>query len=176
MVTKEEIMDRIEGDLPTLPSIVTRILKVIFNDKSSIKDISKIVHLDSALTAKVLRVVNSAAFSLPQKISTLDHALTLLGFETIKKLLLSLSIFNTLFQENKEECLFNKAYFWRHSLAVANVAKSIAQGLKFESPDEAYVAGLLHDIGKIIIEQIMGEEYIHYLKRVNKNPTARARE
>ncbi len=171
MITREEIFAKIKGDLPTLPVIVTRILKTIFDEGSSIKDISKIVRLDSALTSKVLRVVNSAAFSLPKQISTLDHALAILGLETLKKILLSLSIFDTIFQEDKANCLFNKSYFWRHSLAVANVAQNIAHGLHYEHPDEAYVAGLLHDVGKIIMEQILGEDYTNYLKKLTINPT-----
>jgi len=171
MIAREEIVARIKGDLPTLPAIVTHILKIIFDEGSSIKDISKIVRLDSALTSKVLRIVNSAAFSLPKQISTVDHALAILGLETLKKILLSLSIFDTIFQEEKADCLFNKSYFWRHSLAVANVAQNIAHGLCYEHADEAYVAGLLHDVGKIILEQILKEDYTNYLKKLMINPT-----
>lgn len=171
MIAREEILAKIKGDLPTLPAIVTRILQIIFNEESSIKDISKIVRLDSALTSKVLRVVNSAAFSLPKQISTLDHALAILGLETLKKILLSLSIFDTIFQEEKADSFFNKSYFWRHSLAVANVAQNIALGLHYEHPDEAYVAGLLHDVGKVIMEQMFEEDYTNYLNKLTINPT-----
>ena len=167
MISKEEILAKIRQDLPTLPTVVTRIMNIVLDDKSSVGDVSKIVRLDSALTSKVLRVVNSAAFALPQKISTLDHAMAILGFDMLKKLFLSISIFDNLSQEDQVGYFFNKSHFWCHSLATANVASNIAKELKYKSSDEAYVAGLLHDIGKIIIEQTMGEEYTNYLKNLN---------
>jgi len=167
---QNELIIKILDEIPTLPTVVTRILNIVLDDKSSVKDISEVVRVDQALTSKVLRVVNSAAYGLREKVSTVEHAMTILGFDTLKKLFLCLSIFDNLSQENQTGHLFQKAQFWCHSLAVATVARGIARLIKYPSPDEAYVAGLLHDVGKIIIEQATAEKYHDYLKKINLNP------
>ena len=158
-ISQNELAIRIQEEIPTLPTVVTRILNIVLDDKSSVKDISEVVRVDQALVSKVLRVVNSAAYGLREKVSTVDHAMTILGFDTLKKLFLCLSIFDNLSQENQAGYFFQKSQFWCHSLAVATVARGIALLIKYPSPNEAYVAGLMHDVGKIIIEQIMPEEY-----------------
>jgi two-component system, cell cycle response regulator len=165
-----ELAIRIQEEIPTLPTVVTRILNLVLDDKSSVKDISEVVRVDQALVSKVLKVVNSAAYGLREKVSTVDHAMTILGFDTLKKLFLCLSIFDNLSQENEAGYFFQKSQFWCHSLAVATVARGIASLIQYPSPNEAYVAGLMHDVGKIIIEQTMPEEYHNYIKKINFNP------
>ncbi|MEW6380187.1 MAG: HDOD domain-containing protein [bacterium] len=169
-ISRNELIVKIKEDIPTLPIIVTRILNIVLDDKSSVKDLTEVVRVDQALVSKVLRVVNSAAYALREKVSTVDHAMTILGYDALKKLFLCFSVFDNLAQENKAGYLFPKSQFWCHSLAVATVAKSIASLIKYPNPDEAYVAGLLHDVGKIIIEQIMVDEYLAYMKNLNMNP------
>jgi len=164
----EELLARINKDLPTLPSIVTPLLNLVLDKNSSVKEISKIVKLDQTITCKILKVVNSAAFGLQTKISDPEHALTILGYDSFKNLLLSLSVFEII--ENGEDGYFNKLFFWRHSLAVATVSKKIASLTNYENPNEAYVAGLLHDIGKLIIDQTIPDKYTNYLKRLTQNP------
>ncbi|HUU40697.1 MAG TPA: diguanylate cyclase [Desulfatiglandales bacterium] len=170
IISEAELTCKIKEDIPALSTIVARILNIVLDDRSSIRDLSEAVRVDQALAAKVLRVVNSAAYGLRGKISTLDQAMVILGFDTLKKLLLCLSIFDNLSQENQEGYLFQKSQFWCHSLAVATVAKGIALLIKYPCPDEAYVAGLMHDVGKIIIEQIMAKEYLNYMRNLNVNP------
>jgi len=165
-----ELICKIKEDIPTLPAIVVRILNIILDDKSSFKDLSEAVRVDQALAARVLKVANSAAYGLRGKISSLDQAMVILGFDTLKKLLLCLSIFDNLSQENENGYLFQKSRFWCHSLAVATVARGIALLTHYPCPDEAYIAGLMHDVGKIIIEQLMAREYLNYLKKLNDNP------
>ena len=170
-ISKQELDKKLNEGLPTLPTVVTNILNTVMDEKSSIQDISKIAKVDQALVAKVLKIVNSAAYGLREKISTLEHALTIIGIDTIKKLFLSISVFDNLVMENQGEYLFNKTQFWCHSLSVATVAKNIALDIHYKNPDEAYVAGLLHDIGKILLEQIFNEQYTTYLKNLTSKPT-----
>ncbi|MEW5800478.1 MAG: GGDEF domain-containing protein [bacterium] len=167
---RHDVILKMKEELPSLPTVVTRILNIVLDDKSSVKDISEVVRVDQALASKVLRVVNSAAYGLREKVSTIDHAMTILGFDTLKNLFLCLSIFDNLSQENQTGYLFPKSQFWCHSLAVAIVAKGIAVLKDYPHPNEAYVAGLMHDIGKVIIEQIMAVEYRNYLRSLSMNP------
>ncbi len=165
----EVLIKKLKKDLPVLPAVVIRLLNLVLDEKSSVEDISKIVRVDQALTAKVLKIVNSAAYGLRGKVSTVDHAFTILGFDAIKNLCLSISIFDNLVKKEQVGC-FNKSHFWRHSLAVASVSKALALLVNYKSRDEAYVAGLLHDAGKLILMQIIPEEYSNYLKKLNSNP------
>jgi len=164
-----DLIKKLTKDLPALPAVVIRLLNLVLDEKSSYEDISKIVRVDQALTAKVLKTVNSAAYGLREKVSTVDHAFSILGFNTIKNLCLSISIFDNLVKNEQIGC-FNKSHFWRHSLAVATVSKALALLVNYKSQDEAYVAGLLHDAGKVILMQIIPDEYSNYLKKLNSNP------
>ncbi|MEW5803524.1 MAG: GGDEF domain-containing protein [bacterium] len=169
-ISENELIKRIRDDIPTLPTVVARILNIVLDDKSSISDLSEAVRVDQSLSLRVLQMANSAAYGLREKVSTLEHAMVILGLDTLKKLLLCLSVFGNLSKEKQEGYLFPKSRFWCHSLAVAIVARSLAELIHYPYPSEAYVAGLLHDVGKILIEQIMPEEYFDYMKNLNSTP------
>ncbi|MGA1867358.1 MAG: HDOD domain-containing protein [bacterium] len=169
-VSELELIAKINDDLPTLPTVALHLINLVLDDNTSLQDISKIVNVDQAMISKVLRIVNSAAFGLKQEINDVDHALSILGFENLKNIFLSISIFDTFGKENLEGDIFNKSKFLCHSLGVATVARRIASLLKYEHPSEAYVAGLLHDVGKIILDQIMKKEYLEYMRNLVFNP------
>ncbi len=159
-----ERMDRFES-LPTLPAVVVRVLEVVLDSESSAKDAAEIIASDPALAAKVLKIVNSPAYGLRQKISTIGHAVAMLGFATLKGLVLSVSVFDELLEKGKPAGL-DKAMFWQHSLAVAAAAKSVAAETGYDLPEEAYVAGLLHDVGKVAMDFTMKEKYAAFLARL----------
>ena len=164
---KNKFYRKIMEDLPTLPSVIIELLEVILDEKSSVRDVSKIVQQDQTLTSKVLKIVNSAAYQFRGQIKTVDHATTILGFESLKNLLLSVSVFDRILGDDYG---FNKSHFWCHSLSVAIVSQNIAKIIGYNNPDEAYVAGLLHDFGKLMIDRIIPEEYCLYLKNLTLNP------
>jgi putative nucleotidyltransferase with HDIG domain len=171
--TAAERIDKFES-LPTLPAVVVRVLEVVLDSESSAKDAAEIVASDPALAAKVLKIVNSPAYGLRQKISTIGHAVAMLGFATLKGLVLSVSVFDELL-EKREPTGLDKALFWQHSLAVGAAAKSIAAETGFDLPEEAYVAGLLHDVGKVVMDFTMKEKYAEFIERVkveSLNPIA----
>ncbi len=157
--------------IPTLPSVVTRILEIVLDDTSSVRDAAKIIEADQALASKVLKIVNSAAYGLRQKISTVSHAIAMLGFGTLKSLVLSVSVYEGLL-EGKKDTGLDKSLYWQHCLAVAAASRAIAKEMSFDLPDEAYVAGLLHDIGKIILDQRARAEYVRVLGRVREESCA----
>ncbi len=142
------IVGRIE-DLPTLPRTFLRITELVNNPRSSAKDLAKVVTDDQVLTVRLLRLVNSSFYGFPQKISTVTSAIVLLGFDAMRNLLLTTSIFD-LFSNRNRKGRLRLEKLWDHSLGCAVGAKVIGNYLRYDKIEELFVSGLLHDIGKIV--------------------------
>ena len=153
--------------LPTLPTVFVAILEQITSENASAEDVARIIERDQSLTARVLAVANSAYYGFQTKISTVPRAVALLGFGVIKNLALSVSVFDD-FLNPIDIVGFDKARFWEHSLVCAAVAREIAEQTKISAPDELYVAGLLHDIGKVALDVACGELYRDLLKQATE--------
>lgn len=130
--------------LPTLPSVLEEMNQLLHNPDISPEQVADLLVKDQVLSSRLLKVVNSPIYNFPGKISSMQHALVLLGFNVVHGLLLSTNIF-----ENLPPGM-NK--LWDHSMAVSLAAAEIARTLNFKDPGEFAVAGLLHDIGKVVIE------------------------
>jgi putative nucleotidyltransferase with HDIG domain len=145
-------------DLPTLPRTVLKITALVNNPKSSAKDLARIITDDQVLTARLLKLVNSSFYGFPQRISTVTGAIVLLGFDAIRNLLLTTSVFD-MFSNNKKLSKFNQEKFWDHSLGCAVGAKVIGNVLRHDKIEELFVAGLLHDIGKIVEMMFLPKQF-----------------
>lgn len=145
-------------DLPTLPRTVLRITELINNPRSSASDLAGVITDDQVLTARLLKLVNSAFYGFPQQISTVTRAVVLIGFDAIRNLLLTTSVFD-LFAHPKTGDQGKLEKFWDHSMACAVGAKVIANHLRYEKVEALFVAGLLHDIGKIIEMLYLQEDF-----------------
>ena len=154
-------------DLPTLPGAVLRITEVVNNPKSSAKDLAKIITDDQVLTARLLKLVNSAFYGFPQRISTVTGAIVLLGFDAIRNLLLTTSIFDLFSDTNKKSKAIQEK-LWDHSLGCAVGAKVIGDYVRYDKIEELFVAGLLHDIGKIVEMLFLQEEFIKIISLVEE--------
>lgn len=144
----DRVISRVE-DLPTLPRTVLRITELVNDPKSSARDLARIITDDQVLAARLLKLVNSSFYGFPQQISTITGAIVLLGFDAIRNLLLTTSVFD-LFSNRKKISLIRQEQFWDHSLGCAVAAKVIGNHLRYDKVEELFVAGLLHDIGKIV--------------------------
>jgi len=133
--------------MPTLPTIAIRVIEVTSNPESSANDLMKIISPDVSLTTKILKIANSPFYGLTREISSLQHALTVLGFTEIRNLVISTVAFES-FKNFKQNGKFDIGRFWKHSFCCGLAAKLIASGLKNKS-NELFVAGLVHDIGKL---------------------------
>jgi len=137
--------------LPTVPSVLKRLSTVIEKPRITIVEISAFISNDPALTTKVLKMVNSAIYGFPGRIASVSHATMLLGLNVIKGLLLGVSVFE-LMQKTMSG-------LYEHSLACAIASRVIAQKKNLKEPEEVSVAGLLHDIGKVILTLEFAQEY-----------------
>jgi putative nucleotidyltransferase with HDIG domain len=142
------IIARVE-DLPTLPRTVLKITELVNDPKSSARDLARIITDDQVLAARLLRLVNSSFYGFPQRISTITGAIVLLGFDAIRNLLLTTSVFD-LFPHRRKSSLIRQEQFWDHSLGCAVSAKILGNHLRYDKVEELFVSGLLHDIGKIV--------------------------
>jgi len=154
----KKIVSQIES-LPSLPAIYTQIMAEMQSDDPSIKNVGAIISRDISMTAKILQVVNSVFFGLPQKISNPQQAVMLLGLETIKSLVLSVKIFSEFSQ--KKNSWFNLDAIFNHSISVSTHAKAIVKSEKMDQEVINYslMAGLLHDLGKLILATNFKDTY-----------------
>jgi len=136
-------------DLPTLPRTVFRITEMINNPRSSARDLAQVITDDQVLTARLLRLVNSSFYGFPQRITTVTRAIVLLGFDAIRHLLLTTSVFD-MFADRRQETVTTREDLWDHSLGCAVAAKVLGKHLRHDKIEELFVCALLHDIGKIV--------------------------
>lgn len=158
---------------PAMPSIVARLDKVLNSPKSSAADIAEVVQLDPGLTIQVLELVNSPAFGLTRKIASLEQAVALLGVVQIRMAALSVSVIRTF---SDSVAGLDVKGFWEHSLAVGLCAERLGRVLHDASNDrdaaprgQLFLAGLLHDIGRVVIAQQLPEKYAAIDKAVQRH-------
>jgi putative nucleotidyltransferase with HDIG domain len=137
--------------IPTIPLVIKKILKAVENPATSPSAVSKLVANDPALTAKILKVINAAMYGFVTRISSVNQAVVLLGMNVVRALLLGIAMFEMMEQTTMG--------LWKHSLGCAVVAKLLAQKKRMFDPEEASVAGLLHDIGKVVLSVQYAKEY-----------------
>ncbi len=161
------ITEKIIG-LPTLPTVISKMIELVDNPKTSATSLAKLISTDQALTAKILKISNSAYYGFSREISTVDIAIVVMGFNAVKEMGLSLSVLDV-FKDLSNVGHFDVSQYWQHSVACGVASKMMASKYKKDIAGEAFVAGLLHDIGKIIVNQYMHNEFVTIISRVAKN-------
>jgi len=153
MLDGNVVRSRVErtSAIPTIPQVMKKILKAVEDPATSPASVSKLVSSDPALTLKILRVINAAVYGFVVRISSVNQAVVLLGLDVVRALLLGVSIF-----EMMEKTALG---LWKHSLGCAVTSKLLAQKMGMSDPEEASVAGLLHDIGKVVLNVQFPQEY-----------------
>jgi putative nucleotidyltransferase with HDIG domain len=146
-LSPEQLANSVQ-DLPSLPAVVMELLSSIEQENIDISVLAKKVSYDQALTAKTLRLANSSSYGLQVKVATIQQAITFLGFQTTRNLITAAAVTGCF--PNGLCPGFNDKAFWRHSIATAACARSLARRLRFNQ-DVAFTAGLLHDIGRLVL-------------------------
>ncbi len=161
-LSKEEIANRLRHieSLPTLPPIVSRLNQMVTDEDVTAIKLGQVIEKDQVLTSKLLKMVNSSFFGFPQRISTVSNAIVLLGFNVIKTLIVTSSIFEVM--QSSDVGLFE------HSLGCATAAGILARECGIKNPEEISTAGLIHDLGKIAVRAELPTEYQHIQEVVNE--------
>lgn len=154
--------------LQIVPSVAIKLLKLTNDDNTRIESLSQVIKTEPTLAAKILKQVNSAAYALPNKITSIERAVTMLGFSTVRQLAINLLLYNKLIQRRSTQA-FDLLFFWQHCLYVASLSRRIAVTLGHPDPDLLYTGGLLHDIGKIVIETYGRVTYSDFIGSMEKS-------
>lgn len=171
MNTQKNIRKTIESitNLPSHPIVLDRITKLLANPRTSAEEIGKAITTDQALASKALKLVNSAFYGFPGRISTLSHAIVILGFSTIKNIVLTASIFDNFRGKGKAPNGFNIEQLWYHSIACGAAGQAIAKVIGSPEREECFIAGLIHDIGKIILCNYLPEDFETVINYTRQN-------
>jgi HD-like signal output (HDOD) protein len=153
----EAFKQRVEGiqELATLPSVILRILEVMNNPVADARDVEREIMEDPVITTKVLKVANSPFYGSGRDIASVSQAVVLMGFAEVQNIALSVSIFSRFSGTTK---LFDRRAFWEHCFATACAADALQNRVSAQTND-GYVAGMLHDIGRIVLDQYFPNEF-----------------
>jgi HD-like signal output (HDOD) protein/GGDEF domain-containing protein len=151
------------GQLYSLPTVAMQVVQLTNNPAVDVRALKECIENDPALTSKILRVVNSSLFGLSREVSDLNQALALLGTKPLKLLVLGFSLPSGLFSAVEGEIL---ARYWRHTLTKAVAGREISETLWHLAGDDAFIAGLLQDLGMLLLIQQLGDPYVRFLRRV----------
>ena len=148
--------------LAPLPKLAQRIMEISHDPNSTPKDLADIIQRDQVLTAKILKIVNSAYYGFPRKIGHIDRAIIVLGFNEVNNITLAACLMQV-YPIGGESPYFDREAFWLHSLSTAFIARSLSSQIPALNPREAFVVGLLHDIGMVVLDQQFREIFNHVL-------------
>jgi HD-like signal output (HDOD) protein len=153
--------------IATLPEITLKIIELVENPRSTAQDLHKIISNDPALVARILKVVNSAFYGLPGQIASINRAIVLLGLNAVKNIVIAASLAK-LFRGGRLSANFAAKDLWTHSIAVGVMSKLLVQKINNTLPDEAFLAGLIHDIGILVELQAMRDSLVEVADRAAK--------
>lgn len=174
MARSTEILVKSIVDLPTLPQVITTLMSMLDDPKASVRDINNIMGKDQTLVAKILKIVNSAFYGIPTRVTSVPQAIAILGFKTVKSIVLSASIIGMF---DNDDDAFSYQEFWVNSLGIATISRFIILRLADDPEsgcapihrDTAFVTGLIGGIGKVVLEQYYHDEFIQILDYAKVN-------
>jgi len=154
------------GDLPASPAIVSTVMGLTSDLNTSVTDISQVLASDQSLTAKVLKLSNSSFYGRSKDVKTLQEAILILGFFTVRSLVIATSAHSMYMEKDTDG---SRTKLWRHSLSAAVAAREIARRTKHPNKEEIFISTLLHDIGKLVLLQKMPVKYAEIVAQVEKD-------
>src|SRR5215813_7890971 len=157
------------GEIATLPEVTVKIIKIVEDPKTTARDLHDVIKHDPALSARILKVVNSAFYGLPGQIASVDRAIVLLGLSAVKNIAIAGSM-TRLFQSGSAIEGFNPVEVWRHSIAVGVASRMITAAQGRPSVEESFLAGLIHDLGLLVVRQVYPRKLADILTQMKTNP------
>lgn len=147
------------NDLPTLPTIAMEVNKLLQDVDTPIEDLVDLLERDQTMVLKILKLVNSSFYGFKSKINNLRHAVTLMGYSTVQSAVVTVAVIDSLKTKNDLKG-FDISIFWTHSIGVAVMCRHLASSTKLAMPEEAFTAGLIHDVGKVVLVNHFPEEFV----------------
>jgi len=159
MMSPEYIKEKVQSiiHLPALPTVAMEISQMVDNPKTSASKLGKVISTDQALTARLLKIANSPFYGFPKKISTIDFAIIVLGYDALKEIVISTSLVSSL--QRKSDAHFDAKIFWDHSIITGVLARRLSRDLGYRISGEVFVGGLLHDMGLSVLHRYFHHEY-----------------
>jgi len=154
---KHELIKQHIDSFPVLPAAVTRLMQVINSPESSAQDVVEVILPDQSLCLTVLKIANSVLFGRPQKVESMKMAVSVLGFNEVQRIALSKALVNSFSKLSKQHAVFIDK-FWEHSFVCGIAATAISRDLHI-NPEIAFMGGLIHDIGKLIMLETFNDDY-----------------
>lgn len=155
-------------ELPTMPEVLLKLNEVIAGSDASAADVAKVVTKDPAVSTNILRIVNSAYYGLQVRVSSVSLAVSVMGFNMTKKVALKAAVFSAFGKRREKIQHFDPLAFWKHAIYTGVAARTLAAASPAFAdvhPEDVYIAGLLHDIGKIILMEKAAPRYLAMLRR-----------
>ncbi len=154
-------------NLPSIPSVLVEVSRLLNNPMTSANELAEAIGKDQGIVAKILSVANSTFYGLPRRVSTIDFAIVVLGFENIRNIIIALTTIETF--KSKNDKFWNKRDYWIHSMVVAAASKQIADEIGYPKSAVAFTAGLLHDLGISILQRYLNNEFNQICSLVKKD-------
>jgi HD-like signal output (HDOD) protein len=169
-MNREEILQVLRDirNLPTLPDVVMEILRLCDDQSATTREISQLIEKDPVLTTKVLKLVNSSYFGLSKEIYSVNQALVLIGYNNLKSLIMSASMLQV-FHQDSQVGSFSRKALWKHSIGVGIGARFLAKRFRMGDAEQAFVAGLIHDVGKVIIDWFFHPQFEEIIEKVDRD-------
>lgn len=155
--------------IATLPEVTMKIIKLVEDPESTAQDLNNVISNDPALGARILKVVNSAFYGLPGQIGSINRAIVLLGLNAVKNIAIAASLAK-LFRGGKIAANFDARDLWQNAIASACATRQLAHKVGLGLPDEAFLSGLIHDIGIMVEIQARRTQFVEVLQKLEDNP------
>ena len=168
-MNREDILDTLRNirNLPTLPDVVMEILRLCDDPNTSTRQIAQLIEKDPVLTTKVLKLVNSSYFGLSKELFSINQALVLIGYNNLKSMVMSASM-RQVFNQDSKVGSFSRKALWKHSVGVGIGARFMAKRMRIGDPEQIFVAGLIHDVGKVIIDWYFHTQFVQIIDIVER--------
>ena len=147
-----------EDSIPACPEVVSKVSELCADEKSTARDIGQAIMADEAISSKLIKLANSSFYGLSGRISTVTQAAIILGSNEIRSVVYSLPAMD-LFSSSTVEGGIDLRALWEHSVRVAVLARQLAYSIRYDRPEEAFVGGVLHDMGQVILNRLLGADY-----------------
>ncbi len=157
------------GKLPTLPSVAYLLIRSATGEHVNVKDLSDLIKSDPAISAKILQTANAPYYGFRGKVETIERAVSLIGLTAVRSIVLGLTVFNCFSIKKETESLFDPWEFWKHSLGCALAAEFMAKRVGYEVTSPVFMAGLLHDLGRLAMYSTQPEQYEQVIREARES-------